>query len=109
MILDEISDETTIFTIQADDGLIQYPYSTREVVNIVKHLERFPEEGLGAVVRDVAYSHKTTNYWCNQILPNLCKNKPFSRVGEVTFESIPSYIPPVIAHYVMLLLFANVT
>ena len=42
---------------QADDGLIQYPYSTREVVNIVKHLERFPDEGLGAVVRDVAYSH----------------------------------------------------
>ena len=51
---------TTIFTnllFQADDGLIQYPYSTREVVNIVKHLERFPDEGLGAVVRDVAYSH----------------------------------------------------
>ena len=45
---------------QADDGLIQYPYSTREVVNIVKHLERFPEEGLGAVVRDAAYSHNTT-------------------------------------------------
>ena len=37
---------------QADDGLIQYPYSTREVVNIVKHLERFPDEGLGAVVRE---------------------------------------------------------
>ena len=46
---------------QADDGLIQYPYSTREVVNIVKHLERFPDEGLGAVVRDVAYSHSYDN------------------------------------------------
>ncbi len=23
----------------ADDGLIAYPYSTREVVNIVKHME----------------------------------------------------------------------
>lgn len=23
----------------ADKGLVQYPYSTREVVNVVKHLE----------------------------------------------------------------------
>lgn len=37
----------------ADEGSIQYPYSTREVVNIVKHLERFPNEGLGNVVRNV--------------------------------------------------------
>ena len=37
----------------ADDGQIQYPYSTREVVNIVKHLEKFPNEGLGGVVRNV--------------------------------------------------------
>ena len=32
---------------------ITYPYSTREVVNIVKHLELFPDEGLGNVVRNV--------------------------------------------------------
>ena len=38
---------------KADDGSIQYPYSTREVVNIVKHLQRFPNEGLGQVVRNV--------------------------------------------------------
>ncbi len=38
---------------QADEGLIQYPYSTREVVNIVRHLEQFPNEGLGSVVRNV--------------------------------------------------------
>jgi len=37
----------------ADDGQIQYPYSTREVVNIVKHLQRFPDDGLGNVVRNV--------------------------------------------------------
>jgi MoxR-like ATPase len=37
----------------ADEGSIQYPYSTREVVNIVKHLQRFPNEGLGLVVRNV--------------------------------------------------------
>lgn len=38
---------------RADEGSIQYPYSTREVVNIVKHLQRFPNEALGQVVRNV--------------------------------------------------------
>merc|ERR1712079_132518 len=37
----------------ADEGQIHYPYSTREVVNIVKHLQRFPDDGLGTVVRNV--------------------------------------------------------
>ncbi|KAK2575217.1 hypothetical protein KPH14_002679 [Odynerus spinipes] len=37
----------------ADQGLVSYPYSTREVVNIVKHLEKFPNEPLSAVVRNV--------------------------------------------------------
>ncbi|XP_053296507.1 von Willebrand factor A domain-containing protein 8 isoform X2 [Pleuronectes platessa] len=37
----------------ADLGTITYPYSTREVVNIVKHLQRFPGEGLANVVRNV--------------------------------------------------------
>ncbi|XP_075708404.1 von Willebrand factor A domain-containing protein 8 isoform X2 [Rhinoderma darwinii] len=37
----------------ADQGIISYPYSTREVVNIVKHLEKFPNEGLSNVVRNV--------------------------------------------------------
>lgn len=39
--------------VRADEGSIQYPYSTRELVNIVKHLERFPNEALGQVVRNV--------------------------------------------------------
>uniref|UniRef100_A0ABM0MSB4 von Willebrand factor A domain-containing protein 8-like n=1 Tax=Saccoglossus kowalevskii TaxID=10224 RepID=A0ABM0MSB4_SACKO len=37
----------------ADQGLIAYPYSTREVVNMVKHLQKFPDEGLTNVVRNV--------------------------------------------------------
>ncbi|MEQ2240977.1 hypothetical protein ILYODFUR_020674 [Ilyodon furcidens] len=37
----------------ADQGTITYPYSTREVVNIVKHLQKFPNEGLANVVRNV--------------------------------------------------------
>ncbi|KAI9020492.1 AAA domain-containing protein [Hyaloraphidium curvatum] len=36
-----------------DEGLISYPYSTRELVNIVRHLEEFPREGLSRAVRNV--------------------------------------------------------
>jgi len=47
----------------ADRGLISYPYSTREVVNIVKHLEKFGNEGVAAVVGNVfdfdAYNKET--------------------------------------------------
>lgn len=49
----------------ADQGLVSYPYSTREVVNIVKHLEKFPHESLANVVRNVfdfdRYSEETFN------------------------------------------------
>ncbi|XP_023555905.1 von Willebrand factor A domain-containing protein 8 [Octodon degus] len=37
----------------ADQGIINYPYSTREVVSIVRHLQKFPTEGLSSVVRNV--------------------------------------------------------
>ncbi|XP_074649479.1 von Willebrand factor A domain-containing protein 8-like isoform X2 [Tubulanus polymorphus] len=37
----------------ADRGLIDYPYSTREVISIVKHLQKFPNEGLAKVTENV--------------------------------------------------------
>ncbi|KAI8033057.1 hypothetical protein M5D96_014190 [Drosophila gunungcola] len=37
----------------ADEGLLNYPYSTREVVSIVRHLERYPQEHLSEVVCNV--------------------------------------------------------
>lgn len=37
----------------ADEGLLNYPYSTREVVNIVKHLERYPNEPMSELVGNV--------------------------------------------------------
>ncbi|XP_055911118.1 von Willebrand factor A domain-containing protein 8 [Eupeodes corollae] len=37
----------------ADEGLLNYPYSTREVVNIVKHLERFPNESMSELIGNV--------------------------------------------------------
>ncbi|GFS38586.1 von Willebrand factor A domain-containing protein 8 [Nephila pilipes] len=37
----------------SDAGQISYPYSTREVVNIVKHLNKFPDEGIPFVLKNV--------------------------------------------------------
>ncbi len=37
----------------SDQGLISYPYSTRELVNIAKHLEKFPGDSLSNVLANV--------------------------------------------------------
>nr|XP_023019767.1 von Willebrand factor A domain-containing protein 8 [Leptinotarsa decemlineata] len=37
----------------ADQGVVNYPYSTREVVNVVKHLEKFPTADLEDVIFNV--------------------------------------------------------
>ncbi|KAK9871089.1 hypothetical protein WA026_011372 [Henosepilachna vigintioctopunctata] len=37
----------------ADTGLVNYPYSTREVVNIVKHLQQFPNADIEDVMFNV--------------------------------------------------------
>lgn len=38
----------------SDQGIISYPYSTRELVNIVKHLEKFPDDSLSSVLTNVS-------------------------------------------------------
>uniref|UniRef100_A0AAR5PQP5 von Willebrand factor A domain-containing protein 8 n=2 Tax=Dendroctonus ponderosae TaxID=77166 RepID=A0AAR5PQP5_DENPD len=39
--------------LMADQGLLNYPYSTREVVNIIKHLQKFPTADVEDVVFNV--------------------------------------------------------
>ncbi|KAI7898653.1 AAA domain-containing protein [Cokeromyces recurvatus] len=36
-----------------DEGLISYPYSTRELVNVVLHIENYPEEGISKILQNV--------------------------------------------------------
>ncbi|KAI8991241.1 AAA domain-containing protein [Mycotypha africana] len=36
-----------------DEGLITYPYSTRELVNVVLHLQTYPEEGISKILQNV--------------------------------------------------------
>lgn len=37
----------------ADEGVITYPYSTREAVNVARHLEAFPDDGLVHALHNV--------------------------------------------------------
>ncbi|CAK1551283.1 unnamed protein product, partial [Leptosia nina] len=37
----------------ADQGQLTYPYSTRELVNIVKHLQKYPDEDLATAIGNV--------------------------------------------------------
>lgn len=37
----------------ADNSLLSYPYSTRELVNVVKHLQKFPNDSLVSAVKNV--------------------------------------------------------
>ncbi|KXS21233.1 hypothetical protein M427DRAFT_65996 [Gonapodya prolifera JEL478] len=36
-----------------DDGLVSYPFSLRELINVVKHMRKFPDEALDSVLRNV--------------------------------------------------------
>ncbi|XP_059052100.1 von Willebrand factor A domain-containing protein 8 [Achroia grisella] len=38
---------------KADQGQLTYPYSTRELVNIVKHLQKYPEEDIATAIGNV--------------------------------------------------------
>jgi len=38
---------------QVDEGLLTYPYSTRELVNISRHLQEYPNQSVGEALRDI--------------------------------------------------------
>ncbi|ORZ15094.1 AAA domain-domain-containing protein [Absidia repens] len=37
----------------SDEGMMAYPYSTREIVNIVRHLQNYPTEGISKILQNV--------------------------------------------------------
>lgn len=36
-----------------DEGMLTYPYSTRELVNVVKHLQQFPRDNITVVLENL--------------------------------------------------------
>lgn len=52
-------------------GQISYPYSMRELVSIATHLDRFPDDGVGNVVRSVfdfdSYDHDMRKLVCHTV------------------------------------------
>ena len=39
--------------VNMEDGSLSYPYSTRELVNMVRHMEAFPNDGISVVLRNI--------------------------------------------------------
>ncbi|CAO3686219.1 unnamed protein product [Umbelopsis ramanniana] len=52
-LLEKMSAAFTDLRKLVDEGLISYPYSTRELVNIVRHMQIYPEEGISKTLQNV--------------------------------------------------------
>ncbi|KAJ3368340.1 von Willebrand factor A domain-containing protein 8 [Allomyces arbusculus] len=52
-LLEKLSRAFAELRVNVQDGDINYPYSTREIVHIARHLEQFPDEGLSNVLHNV--------------------------------------------------------
>jgi von Willebrand factor A domain-containing protein 8 len=37
-----------------EEGIVAYPYSTREIVAVAKHLEQYPEDGVVKTLENVS-------------------------------------------------------
>jgi MoxR-like ATPase len=44
-----------------EEGTLSYPYSTRELVNAVRHLDKFPKDGISSVLRNIFDFDKFSN------------------------------------------------
>uniref|UniRef100_A0AAG5DY10 von Willebrand factor A domain-containing protein 8 n=1 Tax=Anopheles atroparvus TaxID=41427 RepID=A0AAG5DY10_ANOAO len=58
----------------ADAGTLHYPYSTREVVAIVRHLERFPDDPLAELIGNVLDYDRYTPETLDQVTAVLLKH-----------------------------------
>jgi hypothetical protein len=52
-LLEKMSAAFTDLRKLVDEGLISYPYSTRELVNIVRHMQIYPDEGISKTLQNV--------------------------------------------------------
>ncbi|XP_058445081.1 von Willebrand factor A domain-containing protein 8 [Malaya genurostris] len=58
----------------ADSGILNYPYSTREVVNIVKHLQKYPGDDMAELVGNVLDYDRHTPETLDQVTNVLLKH-----------------------------------
>ncbi|XP_065077399.1 von Willebrand factor A domain-containing protein 8 [Ochlerotatus camptorhynchus] len=58
----------------ADSGILNYPYSTREVVNIVKHLQLFPNDDMAELIGNVLDYDRHTPETLDQVTNVLLKH-----------------------------------
>lgn len=60
-----------------DQSILSYPYSTRELVNIVKHLQSFPNDDISEVIKNV-FDFDSYSYDVIEIIKNVFKQRGFT-------------------------------
>ncbi|KAK4880988.1 hypothetical protein RN001_004307 [Aquatica leii] len=73
----------------ADEGFVNYPYSTREVVNIVKHLQKFPKAGIEDALFNV-FDFDKYNQETIETLGKVLSKHGFSKANIFTAEYLRS-------------------
>ncbi|KAJ3366076.1 hypothetical protein HDU91_002000 [Kappamyces sp. JEL0680] len=72
-----------------DNGLVSYPYSLRELINLVRHLERFPDQNIATVLRNV-FDFDVHRTEMNQLLLETFQRHgiPLTHIGfEAVYQS----------------------
>jgi hypothetical protein len=84
-----------------EQGVISYPYSLREMVNVVRHLQRYPTDGLPAALSNVfnfdrhdAATYKLLGDLFQQFGIQLGAVASPSLDGPLRVEILPSSVPP---------------
>ena len=89
-----------------DDGQLAYPYSTRELVNITRHMEQFPEDSMNTVLENI-FAFDSFDGGLLRMLQDVFKRHgiPVGRTTDVfeqetteTELAIPKMLPDPVVH-----------
>ena len=80
-----------------EDGLLAYPYSTRELVAIVKHLQAWPDDGLLYALDNVLSFDKFDDELMKTL--EVCNNDHYSSLALHAFDAFRSHPAPCVLSY----------
>lgn len=66
----------------SDVGQLSYPYSTREVVSIVKHLQRYPDDDIAEVIENVLHFDRYAPEAWDVVTAVLAKHQLYEASGD---------------------------
>lgn len=75
------------------EGILSYPYSTRELVNVVRHINTFPKEPIGQVLKNILDFDSYDSHILQTLLEGTYRKKSTKRESQSTrFKYMTSHI-----------------